>query len=102
MKSSMDVSGSASKVGTGKGVLPGVVNWVVSSIFGLTGTVLLICWLLAYAVEPDGWFARIGLMLALGAYGVDLAREKWTGWREDHKAKTMGTGSPSPAKAAEA
>jgi hypothetical protein len=90
MKSSMEASGAGSE----KGILPGVVNWVSSSIFGLAGTVLLICWLLAYALEPDGWFARIGLMLALGAYGIDLVREKWMGWREDHKPKAMGTGAP--------
>jgi hypothetical protein len=90
MKSSMETSEARSE----KGILPGVVNWVASSIFGLTGTVLLICWLLAYALEPDGWFARIGLMLALGAYGIDLARERWAGWREDHQSKAVGTGAP--------
>jgi len=90
MKSSMEASGAGSE----KGILPGVVNGVASSIFGLAGTVLLICWLLAYALEPDGWFARVGLMLALGAYGIDLVREKWEGWREDNKPKAAGTGAP--------
>jgi hypothetical protein len=64
------------------------VNWVASSIFGLAGTVLLVCWLLAYATEPTGWFARVGLILALGSYGIDLAREKWAGWREEQNAGT--------------
>jgi len=90
MKSSLEPS----EAGPVKGILPGVVNWVASSIFGLAGTVLLICWLLAYALEPDGWFARVGLMLALGAYGIDLVREKWEGWREDNKPKAVGTGAP--------
>ena len=66
----------------------------------MTGTVLLICWLLAYALEPDGWYARIGLMLALGAYGIDLVREKWAGWREDRKAQTVSTGTARAVKAA--
>jgi hypothetical protein len=82
------------------GVVSGAVNWVASSIFGLTGTVLLICWLLAYALEPDGWFARIGLMLALAAYGIDLAREKWGGRQEEVGSKTVGTATPPAAKAA--
>jgi len=87
-------------------VAQGVVNWVASSIFGLAGTVLLVCWLLAYATEPTGWFARIGLMLALGAYGVDLAREKWAGWREEHQEQGAGavqavrTPTPRAVKAA--
>jgi hypothetical protein len=90
MKSSIE----ASEPGFENRILPGVVNWMASSIFGLTGTVLLICWLLAYALEPDGWFARIGLMLALGAYGIDLVREKWAGWREEQKSKAVGTNAP--------
>ena len=81
-------------------MLPGVVNWVASSICGLTGTVLLITWLMAYALEPDGWYARIGLMLALGAYGIDLAREKWVAWREDQQPKTVRTGATRAVKAA--
>jgi hypothetical protein len=90
MKSSIE----ASEAGSKKRILSGMVNWMASSIFGLTGTVLLICWLLAYALEPDGWFARIGLMLALGAYGIDLVREKWAGWREDQKSKAVGASAP--------
>ena len=84
------------------GVVAGAVNWVASSIFGLTGTVLLICWLLAYALEPDGWFARIGLMLALAAYGIDLVREKWANRneQEDVPSKAVRTPTPSAAKAA--
>jgi|SRR5436309_175914 hypothetical protein len=96
MKSSTEASGG----GTAKGILPDAVNWVASSIFGLTGTVLLICWLLAYALEPEGWYARIGLMLALGAYGVDLVREKWAGWREDRKDQTVSAGTARAVKAA--
>ena len=84
----------------GTGVVPGVVNWVASSIFGLAGTVLLICWLLAYALEPDGWFARIGLMLALAAYGVDLVRERWSGLREERESKVVRTDTPPTVKAA--
>ena len=76
------------------------MNWVASSIFGLAGTVLLICWLLAYALEPDGWFARIGLMLALAAYGVDLVRERWSGLREERESKVVRTDTPPTVKAA--
>jgi len=99
--SGMKASNQGSAV-AGSGVVSGAVNWVASSIFGLTGTVLLICWLLAYALEPDGWFARIGLMLALGAYGIDLVREKWITRHEqvDVQAKTVRTPTPSAAKAA--
>jgi hypothetical protein len=52
-----------------------VATWLGSSVFGLAGTVLLVCWLLAYALEPDGGFARVGLFLAITAYVIDLARE---------------------------
>lgn len=52
-----------------------VMTWLGSSAFGLAGTVLLICWLLAYALEPEGGFARVGLFLAVTAYVIDLARE---------------------------
>jgi hypothetical protein len=96
MNSSTETSGGR----TAKGIVPDAVNWVASSIFGLTGTVLLICWLLAYALEPDGWYARIGLMLALGAYGIDLVREKWAGWREDRQAQTVSAGTERAVKAA--
>jgi hypothetical protein len=96
MRSSNNIDG----IVPGTGVVPGVVHWVASSIFGLTGTVLLICWLLAYALEPDGWFARVGLMLALGAYGVDLVREWWSGLREQREAKVVRTDTPPVVKAA--
>ena len=57
------------------GVHVRIARWLGSSAFSLTGTVLLICWLLAYALEPDGWFAQVGLILAATAYGLDLVRE---------------------------
>jgi hypothetical protein len=56
-------------------VLVRIASWLGSSAFALVGTVLLICWLLAYALEPDGWFAQVGLILAATAYGIDLVRE---------------------------
>jgi len=96
----MKSSNKSEGVVSGTRVVTGAVNWVASSIFGLTGTVLLICWLLAYALEPDGWFARIGLMLALAAYGIDLAREKWGSRRGDVESKAVRTGTPRAAKAA--
>lgn len=99
MKSSNKNDGVVSGTGVVPGVVPGVLNWVASSIFGLAGTVLLVCWLLAYALEPDGWFARVGLMLALAAYGIDLAREKW-GKREEVAPKGVGTGTRPATKAA--
>jgi len=106
MKSSSGSNGSKNGDVRSAGVLQGVVNWVASSIFGLAGTVLLVCWLLAYATEPTGWFARVGLMLALGSYGIDLAREKWAGWHEERQeqetgaAKAVRTHAPRAAKAA--
>jgi hypothetical protein len=106
MKSSSGSNGSKSNGDVRSvGVVQGVVNWVASSIFGLAGTVLLVCWLLAYATEPTGWFARVGLMLALGSYGIDLAREKWAGWREERHeeagaAQAVRTHSPRAVKAA--
>jgi Flp pilus assembly protein TadB len=57
------------------------VNWMASSIFGLAGTVLLVCWLLAYALEPSGVFAKVGLVLAIAAYCVDLVKEEAAGRR---------------------
>jgi len=59
-----------------------VANWLGSSVFALAGTVLLICWLLAYAFEPEGGFAQVGLVLAVAAYVVDVAREGWRSKRE--------------------
>ena len=57
--------------------VPGrVVNWLGSSAFGLAGTVLLICWLLAYALEPEGMFARVGLLLAVASYAIDLMSDR--------------------------
>lgn len=83
-------------------VVRGAVNWVGSSIFGLAGTVLLVCWLLAYALEPEGGFARGGLVLALAAYVIDLVREKWASRREQPEAKAIDPGASAPpaAKAA--
>jgi hypothetical protein len=57
------------------GVHVRIARWLGSSALSLAGTVLLICWLLAYALEPDGWFAQVGLILAATAYGLDLVRE---------------------------
>lgn len=59
------------------GKAAGVARWLGSSAFGLGGTVLLICWLLAQVLEPEGGFARVGLVLAVTAYGIDLVREEW-------------------------
>ncbi len=72
---------------TGKRV--GVVTWLGSSAFGLAGTVLLICWLLAYALEPAGGFARVGLILAVAAYAIDLLRD---GRRSDPDRPAAGLG----------
>jgi hypothetical protein len=63
---------SDGKVG---GVHVRIAKWLGSSALSLAGTVLLICWLLAYTLEPDGWFAQVGLILAATAYGLDLVRE---------------------------
>jgi hypothetical protein len=52
------------------------MTWLGSSIFGLAGTVLLVCWLLAYVLEPDGGFARFSLVFAVSSYAIDLAWEK--------------------------
>ena len=57
------------------GVHVRIARWLGSSALSLAGTVLLICWLLAYGLEPDGWFAQVGLILAATAYGFDLVRE---------------------------
>ena len=63
------------------GIAGKVTTWLMSSIFGLAGTVLLVCWLLAYALEPMGGFAKIGLVLAIAAYCVDLVKEEAAGRR---------------------
>ena len=85
------------------GVARKVVSWLGSSIFGLAGTVLLVCWLLAYALEPSGAFARIGLVLAIAAYCVDLVREEAAG-RRSRARRAAGIhddrGGASVAKAA--
>jgi hypothetical protein len=80
----------------------GAVAWLGSSIFGLAGTVLLICWLLAYALEPDGGFARVGLVLAIAAYGIDLVREEVSGYRERAGRRAGLAKSGSGASAAKA
>jgi hypothetical protein len=59
-----------------------VVSWLGSSAFGLVGTVLLVCWLLAYAQEPTGGFARVGLVLAVTSYAIDWLREMVRAKRE--------------------
>jgi hypothetical protein len=64
------------------GTVVGVAGWLGSSVLGLAGTVLLICWLLAEVLEPAGEFARVGLVLAVVAYGMDLVREEWSAGRE--------------------
>ena len=85
------------------GVARKAVSWLGSSIFGLAGTVLLVCWLLAYALEPSGAFARIGLVLAIAAYCVDLVREEAAG-RRSRARRAAGIhsdrGGASVAKAA--
>jgi hypothetical protein len=63
------------------GRVAGIPQWLGSSVFGLGGTVLLICWLLAQVLEPEGGFARVGLVLAVAAYGIDLVREEWSSGR---------------------
>jgi hypothetical protein len=63
------------------GIAKKLMTWMASSIFGLAGTVLLVCWLLAYALEPGGGFAKIGLVLAIAAYCVDLVKEEAAGRR---------------------
>jgi hypothetical protein len=92
-------SSNEKKVGTVKGA----VAWLGSSFFGLAGTVLLVCWLMAYALEPDGAFAGSGLILAVAAYGLDLAREQVSAYR-DRTVREMElqkqVATPSPAKAA--
>jgi hypothetical protein len=52
-----------------------VITWLRSSLLGIAGTVLLVCWLLAYAVHPSGTFVQLGLVLPAAAYGIDLLRE---------------------------
>ena len=60
------------------GAVRGAMTSLGSSIFGLAGTVLLVCWLLAYVLEPDGGFARFGLVFAVLSYAIDLVWEKVT------------------------
>jgi hypothetical protein len=72
------------------GIVRSVLNWLASSIFGLAGTVLLLCWLMAYELEPSGGFAKIGLVLAIVAYCVDLVREEIAGRRS--RARQAATG----------
>jgi hypothetical protein len=66
-----------------------IANWLSSSVFTLAGTVLLVCWLLAYALEPDGQFVQVGLALAVAAYVIDLVRE---GWRSRRESANTGVG----------
>jgi hypothetical protein len=74
-------------------------KWVASSIFGLAGTMLLVCWLLAYTLEPNSEFARVGLVLAIAAYGADLVREEMNSQkaRAEHAALLAKARTPSPA-----
>jgi hypothetical protein len=58
------------------GAVRGAMTSLGSSIFGLAGTVLLVCWLLAYVLEPEGGFARLGLVFAVSSYAIDLVWEK--------------------------
>ena len=60
---------------TKSGAVNGSMTLLGSSIFGLAGTVLLVCWLLAYVLEPDGVFARFGLVFAVSCYSIDLVWE---------------------------
>jgi len=63
-----------------------VATWLGSSAFGIVGTVLLVCWLLADALEPKGRFSQVGLVLALTAYAID-----W--WGEGRRS---GGDGPAP------
>jgi len=94
----MTASGNA-KVGSARKA----VGSLGLSILGLAGTVLLVCWLMAYAFEPNGAFARIGLVLAIAAYCVDLVREEAAG-RRSRARQAAGLGKSrngaSMAKAA--
>lgn len=85
------------------GVLRDAMNWLAGSIFGVIGTVLLVCWLLAYALEPSGGFAKIGLVFAIAAYCVDLVKEEAAG-RRSRARRAAGLrddrGRTSVAKAA--
>ncbi len=85
------------------GVARRVLSWLGSSVFGLAGTVLLVCWLMAHALEPRGAFARIGLVLAIAAYCVDLVKEEAAG-RRSRARRAAGIhddhGRTSVAKAA--
>jgi len=66
-----------------------VAAWLGSSAFGLAGTVLLVCWLLAYALEPAGGFARVGLVFAVTAYAIDWVLE-WRRSERDRQVPPLG------------
>jgi hypothetical protein len=52
-----------------------IKTWLGASLFGVAGTVLLVSWLLAYAMHPSSAFVEVGLVLPVTAYGIDLLRE---------------------------
>ena len=78
------------------------MTWPGSSIFGLAGTVLLVCWLLAYVLEPDGGFARFGLVFAVSSYAIDVVWEKVTSLRDARRRASGLNRSASPASTAKA
>jgi len=84
---------------TKRDVVRDALTWLGSSAFGLAGTVVLVCWLLAYVLEPDGGFARFGLVFAVSAYAIDLAWEKVSSRRG---AGTIASGFDKPTRASTA